>query len=246
MPNAETFQWPDACQAAVSLSFDDARPSQTDAGLPVLDRYGVRATFYLSPPNIAQRQDTWRAAAARGHEMGNHTLTHPCTGNFPWSINNALEEKTIEQIVSEINSADVAIHELAGVQPKTFAYPCGQKYIGRGETLQSYVPVVARHFIAGRGFRDEAVNNPAFFDPAQSMGVDSDDHSFDFLKTWIDRAVQESGWLVFCSHDIGQYSRQAMTVEVLDSVCQYCTSATNHIWVDTVATVAAYIRQQRG
>src|SRR5690349_20329548 len=97
MSEQRPFAWPDGKRAAVSLSFDDARPTQVDAGLPILDRYGVKATFYLSPPNVAQRQEAWRNAAAHGHEMGNHTLTHPCTGNFPWSRTNALEDKTLEQ-----------------------------------------------------------------------------------------------------------------------------------------------------
>jgi peptidoglycan/xylan/chitin deacetylase (PgdA/CDA1 family) len=239
------FQWPQGKRAAVSLTFDDARPSQIDVGLPILDRHGVKATFYLSPPNIEQRLEAWRNAAAHGHEMGNHTLTHPCTGNFAWSRVNALEGQTLKSIEQEIVGASGALQELVSVQPRTFAYPCGQKFVGRSEGLHSYVPLVARHFLAGRGFRDETVNAPLFCDLAQLMGVDSDDRPIEYLLAWVERAVQEGGWLVFCSHDVGEYARQGMRTEVLDALCLYCADPDNGIWIDTVANVADYIRQQQ-
>ena len=39
------FRWPKGKRAAVSLSFDDARTSQLDVGIPLLDRHKVPATF---------------------------------------------------------------------------------------------------------------------------------------------------------------------------------------------------------
>ena len=72
MPRGAVFHWSAGKKAAISLTFDDATSSQVDAGLPILDRFGVKATFYLSPNNIAVWQDAWRKAAAHGHEMGNH------------------------------------------------------------------------------------------------------------------------------------------------------------------------------
>lgn len=245
MSEVTKFQWPEGKRAAISLSFDDARVSQVDAGLPLLDRYGVKATFYLSPQNIEQRQDAWRNAAAHGHEMGNHTMTHPCSGNFIWSRQNALEDKTLGDIEAEIGNASETIAELVGVKPRTFAYPCGQRFIGRGVNQQSYVPAIARQFLVGRGFRDETINNPTFCDLAQVMGVDSDDQPFEKLKGWIDRVVSENGWLVLCSHDIGIFPRQAMTVRALESLCQYCCQTENGLWINTVANVAGYIQQQR-
>lgn len=239
------FIWPAHKRAAISLTFDDARASQVDAGLPILDRYGVRATFFLSPQNIAQRQDAFRQAAARGHEMGNHTMTHPCSVNFIWSRGNALEDKGLPEISDEIDKANLAIHELVGVTPQSFAYPCGQKYVGRGTQQQSYVPVVAERFICGRGFRDECVNSPLLCDTAQVMGVDSDDLSFEALQAWITRAIDENGWLVLCSHDIGDFARQAMKIEVLESLCQLCSDHESPVLIDTMAAIGTHIRAHR-
>ena len=72
-------------RAAVSLSFDDARPSQVDTGLPLFRKQGVKVTFCLVPGNAEKRLDVWKQAAAEGHEIANHSLTHPCTGNYAFS-----------------------------------------------------------------------------------------------------------------------------------------------------------------
>jgi len=235
------FEWPHGKRAALSLTFDDARQSQVDVGVPILNAHGLRATFYLSPPNITPRLEQWKQAAAAGHEMGNHTLTHPCTGNFPWSRANALENCTLEKMERELIDASDAIRRLLHVAPTTFAYPCGQKFVGRSAEARSYVPLVAKHFLAGRGFKDEVVHDPLAGDLAQVMGIDADDQPFERLKVWIDRAVEAGGWLVFVAHDVGDFARQAMPAHVLEAVCRYCADPVNGVWIDTVAAVAAHI-----
>src|SRR6187549_3752171 len=82
--NKSGFKWPDGKKMAISLTFDDARLSQPDKGIPLLDKYGVKATFYLVPSEMEKRLDGWKKAVKSGHDIGNHSLTHPCTGNFDW------------------------------------------------------------------------------------------------------------------------------------------------------------------
>lgn len=236
-----TFQWPVGKRAAISLSFDDARVSQIDAGIPILDQHGVKATFYLSPSRVHERIAGWRKAVANGHEMGNHTVSHPCSGNFIWSRNNALEEYTLDRMEQELLAANAFIESEFGVTPKSFAYCCGQKYVGRGTMQHSFVPLIAKHFVAGRGFRDEDANDPIYVDLAQLYGVDGDSQPFERLRYWIDKAVAQAGWLVFALHDVGDFPRQSMTTDVLDAVCAYCTNPANGIWIDTVAAIGQYV-----
>ncbi len=184
--------------------------------------------------------------ASNGHELGNHTVSHPCSGNFRWSRNNALEDYTLERMEHELLAANAFIERTFGMQPQTFAYCCGQKYIGRGALHQSYVPLVARHFVAGRGFRDEDVNDPTFVDLAQLFGVDGDGMTFEQLCRWIDQAAQRGGWLVIAAHDVGDQPRQSISADVLDAVCAYCADPANGLWVDTVAAVASYVRRWQG
>lgn len=245
MINAEpVFTWPNGERAAVSLSFDDARPSQIDNGLPIFERCGVRVTLYVSPSRVLDRLSDWQAAVAAGHEIGNHTVTHPCSGNFPWSRENALEDYTLTRMEQELLDANAFIRDVLGQLPTTFAYCCGQKYVGRGTELQSYVPLVARHFIVGRGFRDESVNDPGIVDLAQACGIESDGASFEDLRNWIESAKAAGGWVIFVAHDIGdEFARQAIRPHVLEAVCRYCADPSNALWIDTVAAVGAWIQR---
>ncbi len=92
------FEWPEGKKVALSLTFDDARLSQIDNGIPIFDKYGVKATFYVSPAAVPERLDGWKQAIESGHEIGNHSMTHPCTGNFPWAREKALETMTLRDI----------------------------------------------------------------------------------------------------------------------------------------------------
>jgi len=239
------FVWPEGRHAAVCLTFDDARPSQVDVGVPLFNEYGVRATFYVTPSSVPQRLDAWKAAMAAGHEIGNHTMRHPCTGNFTWSREKALEDYTLAQMATELDRANAEIHRLLGVHAVTFAYPCGQKFVGRGENTHSYVPVVAERFIAGRGWRDEGANDPAFCDPAQLMCLELDGLTFEQLKVLVDSAAQKNSWLVLCGHEIGAGGYQTTRTDTLRAFCEYAKDPQNGLWVDTVANVTRYVLERR-
>jgi len=241
-----SFSWPDGKRAALSLSFDDARPSQIERGLPIMDSHDVKATFYVSLNNVEAQPEAWRHAIANGHEVGNHTLNHPCSGNFPWSQVNALEDYTLERMEKELIDANSIIAEMLGVTPTTFAYPCGQTFVGRGEQLHSYIPLVARHFAAGRGFRAEISNDVVYCDLAHLNAVDMDCGSWDYLRDWIEKTVQTGGWLVLAGHNVGSDGYQTVTEETLTALCEYCRHGDNGIWIDTVAAVGSYLRDNRG
>lgn len=114
------FTWPNGKRAALSLSFDDARLSQISTGIPILNQHGVRGTFYVKPSSVDLQLEGWKAAVAVGHEIGNHTVSHPCSGNFLWSRNNALEESTLDAMEDEILRANTYIETKLGVTPRTF------------------------------------------------------------------------------------------------------------------------------
>src|SRR5713101_5746724 len=151
---AKPFQWPNDKRAAVSLSFDDARASQVDTGLAFLKREDVKVTFFVNPGAVEKRLAGWMQAVADGHEIGNHSLTHPCTGNYAFSARNALEDYTLQMMARQLDEANDEIQKLLGVKPTTFAYPCGLKFVGRGRDVKSYVPLVAERFLVGRGYLD--------------------------------------------------------------------------------------------
>ena len=240
-----TFHWPNGKRAAVSLSFDDARTSQVEVGHPVFRKHGVKATFFTTAPNIEPRLAGWKQAVSDGHEIGNHSVTHPCTGNYPDFRNNALENYTLEMMAKELDGASAQIEQLLGVKPRTFAYPCGLKFVGKGLDVRSYVPLVAERFLAGRGYLDEAPNDPTICDLAQSLGTAFDDQDFEQMKKVVDYAREFGRWVIFVGHEIGPRAHQTTDVKALEALLEYISNPTTGIWVNTVAEIASYIKRER-
>jgi peptidoglycan-N-acetylglucosamine deacetylase len=245
VPSAKPFSWPSGARAAVSLTFDDARLSQIDTGLALLKEHHVKVTFFVQPENVRQRLEGWKQAVADGHEIGNHSQTHPCTGNYAFSRHNALEDYSLAMMATQLDGANAEIESLLGVKPKTFAYPCGLKFVGRGLDVRSYVPLVAERFLLGRGYLDEAANDPEFCDLSQAMGTPFDDLDFDQMKNLVQQAAEDGRWIIFVGHEIGKRGFQVTDTAALAALCDYLNNPANKVWLGTVAEIAAYVRQQR-
>jgi peptidoglycan-N-acetylglucosamine deacetylase len=239
------FRWPNEKRAAVSLSFDDARASQIDTGLALLNEHHVKVTFFVQAENISHRLEGWKKAAADGHEIGNHSMTHPCTGNYAFSRHNALEDYSLQRMAAQLDEANAEIQRLLGIKPRTFAYPCGQKFVGRGVDVKSYVPLVAERFLVGRGYLDESPNDPAFCDLAQAMGTPFDDLNFEQMKKVVDQAAKDGRWVIFVGHEIGQRGYQVTDAAALAALCDYLRNPASGMWLSTVGEIGEYVRQQR-
>jgi len=228
--------FPEGASAAVSLSFDDARASQLD-GARILDDQGIRATFYVLPSGLAAAPDRWRAIAGAGHEIGNHSSTHPCSGNFAFSAGNALEDKSPQDIAADVDAATEAISDLLDLRPRTFAYPCGQSFTGRGRQHRSYVPLIAERFLAGRGYGSETGNVPASCDLARldAYAVDG----FEATELWsiVAAGVARGEWVILAGHDIGDDGPQTVPARALDGLCRRL-AGDDRVWVAPVAEIA--------
>jgi peptidoglycan/xylan/chitin deacetylase (PgdA/CDA1 family) len=242
------FHWPDGKRAAISLSFDDGRNSQIDHCVPLLDQYGIKATFFVSLPLDDSRIAAWKNAVRNGHEIGNHTSRHPCTINYSYNWNTdsiGIEDYTIEMMLSEIEESNTEIERLFEIVPRTFAYPCGQKIIGRGKDSVSYVPLVADHFVVGRGWNDEMPNVPAYCDLSQVMGMPMDNKSFGEIEELLDMVVDKEQWLILVGHEIGKRGDLSTDSSTLRAICEYARNPDKGIWIDTVQAVGSYVFEEQ-
>ena len=239
------FPWPEGKKMALSLTFDDARLSQIDTGIPLLDKYDVKATFYISPGSLLNRIDGWKQAVLNGHDIGNHSVYHPCSGNFAWSREKALEEYSLQKMRTELDSASRFINVLLGVKPVSFAYPCGQTFIGRGGGAQSYVPLVASMFESGRGWLNEAPNDPWFCDLSQMNASELDGKSFEQVLNLIETAKANGHWLILAGHEMNDEGRQTSLLKTIEAICKYAKDPANGIWIGNVQSIASYVEQKR-
>lgn len=239
------FAWPEGRDLALSLSFDDSRTSQVDVGAAVFERLGGKATFYVNPPAVEKRLEGWRKMVAAGHEIGSHSIRHPCSGNFPFSRDRALDDYTIEKMRAELAETKVVLRRQLGVDAESFAYPCGQKYVGRGRETKSYVPVVFELHTSGRGWLDEAPNDPGYVDMAQLTGMEMDGKEFEQILPLIEKARKDGHWLILAGHEINQGGNQTTRVSLLEKLLPYANNPANRIWLAPVGTVAKYVREKR-
>ena len=102
-------------EKVVALTFDDGpHPRYTKEILQILDEYGIRATFFMIGENISYYPETAKMVVDAGHEIGNHTDTHPCIRNIG-----------SHSIIEEMRIAEQKIIELTGEKPILFRPPEG-------------------------------------------------------------------------------------------------------------------------
>ena len=71
-------------QRIVALTYDDGpNPPYTDQLLDVLAKHNVKATFFMIGNRIERHPETVSRVIAEGHQIGNHTYSHPLLGFLP-------------------------------------------------------------------------------------------------------------------------------------------------------------------
>jgi peptidoglycan/xylan/chitin deacetylase (PgdA/CDA1 family) len=235
--------FPGGMRAALSITFDDAWPSQLDLALPILDRNAVRATFYVVPTRMRDRIEEWRDVAAR-HEIGAHSELHPVPAGRRGPGDATLEMYTTARMRAELAAADDRIEAMIGVRPRTFAYPGGFTHVGSGAHTVSYVPVVARRYVAGRGYRTEFANLPDWCDFAQLHGTHVDGLDEHELIGLVDAAIEDGRWLIVVAHEMETGGPWSLSSRALDALCRD-VAGRRDLWVAPVIDVARHLRAQR-
>jgi peptidoglycan/xylan/chitin deacetylase (PgdA/CDA1 family) len=103
----------------LALTFDDGPSESTPALLEILARQQVHATFFMCGRNVRRLPSIARAVAAAGHEIGNHTDSHP-----------RLDFHSPEFIYRELAAAQETIHLRTGATPRLFRAPYGVRWFG--------------------------------------------------------------------------------------------------------------------
>ena len=117
----------DNSKLRVALTFDDGpHPTVTPQILDILKKYNVQATFFLVGQRVQQHPEIVQRIVEEGHEIGNHTWSHPNLTTLP--IDDVQQEfiKTNEAIIAATNYA-----------PTVFRPPYG----ATSDTLEKLLPI---------------------------------------------------------------------------------------------------------
>ncbi len=100
----------------MSITFDAANGDKNMVKvLDTLDKYGVKATFFVTGHWADLSREWLQEVVRRGHELGNHTWVHPRLNGIPY-----------ERVVSQVERTNAIIEELTGQRPVAFRPPYGE------------------------------------------------------------------------------------------------------------------------
>lgn len=240
------FKWPNRAKAAFCLTYDDGLSSHISTVLPMLKRYRFKATFYptLASSSIKLEMEKWKSLVKDGHELGNHTVYHPCRkSDMKWVKDYLdLDKYTTEQILAEIEVANSFLQALDGKKTRTFAYPCTHMYAGG----LSFKDSVAHYATAARGGSYEPPEplNPLDIDiynvPAWGPNKNSSKDLIAYIKT-----ILEKGTLgAFIFHGIGE-EPMIVSKEDHETMLKFLDAHRNEIWVTTFQEATDYLISYR-
>lgn len=234
------FKWPNQYTAAVSLSYDDALSSQLENAIPALDKYGFKASFYLtlSNPSLTKNLEQWRQVAVNGHELGNHTLYHPCSKSSAgrdWVMPyHNLDSQKITQIHQEVLLANTFLHAIDNKNSRTFTPPCGDFNVSDG----NYITAIRDSFIAIKGY------NPQY-DSKFDLLLMPENVSGETLIAFVKKVQSQGGLANIVFHGIeGDYL--TVSNKAHNKLLQYLAENKDRLWVDTYSNIMEHVKTEHG
>jgi len=233
-------------KCAVALTYDDALNIDLDKVIPALDSMGFKGTFYLigSSDAFTKRIPEWRRAAAKGHELGNHTMYHPCYGKRPgreWvNPDYDLNSYTMRRMTDEIKMNSALLEATDGKTKRTLACPCGDTKIGDS----SYLYKVKNNFIAVRDGTPDA-NDVNGFGGVTIQWMGPNGNSGDEMIAAVKRAMKSNALLVFVFHGVGGDHNINISLEAHRELLQFLKQNESQVWVAPFIDIAEYIKRGR-
>jgi peptidoglycan/xylan/chitin deacetylase (PgdA/CDA1 family) len=173
----------------VSINFDDGWSNQYTNALPLLNKYGEHATFFIISGELQDQPDYMSTTQIKGlitagDEVGSHTITHP-----------DLTTLTTAQAQNEMQQSQTTLQNTFGIPITDFAYPYGA-YNASTIAIGKQLYVSQRTVNSGFNTKDNlnltqvlvqnVFNNTT---PAQ-------------VKAWVDQANQQHTWLELVYHEV--------------------------------------------
>lgn len=234
-------------KAAVVLTYDDALNEHLDHAIPALDSLGFRGSFYIPGASkvFQERLTDWSMVANKGHELGNHTLYHPCDASKPgrnWvPPANDLSQYSLDQITKEIRMASVFLERIDGKDERTFAYTCGDMTV---KDNTSFTDVIRNDFVAARGVRGR-------LNTLENVNLSNVDcfvvngETGEQLIAWVEEAARTNSMLTILFHGVGGGHSLDVSLDAHSQLLHYLKDHEDEIWVDTLLEVAKHVKKHQ-
>jgi peptidoglycan/xylan/chitin deacetylase (PgdA/CDA1 family) len=241
---AQAGQWPGGRQVAVVLTYDDALSSHLDIAIPALDENGLKGTFFLTGNALTPEQiERWRAAAADGHELGNHTIRHACPqASYPPARKlDTSEAYDVEMMLAEIRTMNTMLAAIDGKSQHSYATPCGQHMAGGVDYLPALRATGLVRYTRSAGWPGgevlDAMDVPCRWFDEQASGAD--------MIAAVEGAARTGGLLVLGFHGVGgDYLKVSAGAHA--QLLAYLAEHADTIWVAPFSTAMDYVTSHAG
>lgn len=223
--------------AALSFTFDDAQPSHV-AHLKSLTETKALMTFFVnSNVRFPGSTEAWQWAVKAGHELGNHTASHPHL--LPGSPMSAgVFGETAPSPEAELDRCEgFILHEAGQNGVWTFASPYGD---------EGWEPIAAARYPLVRSVAQGMVAADGGSLPSHLpcyMAMPGETAAGTFIPR-VKECRQEQSWLIFCFHSVLPTEENwyaGVGIEEITGTARYALDMKD-IWVDTFARIGAYWR----
>lgn len=206
-------------QPGICLSFDDNDLEQWVGILPLLEKNNVKVTFFITGVGRLNEQEKfwlnklWEA----GHEIGAHGEQH-------LYMNSYIKENGLRAYWKMEISEHLDLFKKLGIQPKVFAYPCGEKnhYIDVLLFSQFKATRNVAAFSGEIGDINSIYHTPgSFMKRFHSLGVDNiENFKLDELESAIEKTKQNSKVIFLHAHGIGDTFDYEISIIMLEKIIQ--------------------------
>lgn len=243
----QKFTWPEGRKAAVSLAYDDALDSQLDNAVPALQKHGLKGTFYIVPAreSVRTRMEEWRAVARMGHELGNHSIIHPCSAHGPGREfvppHQDLDRLSVAQMKEQVEVADVFLQALDGYTgPRTYTAPCGDRNASDGD----YIKAVADRFAGIKMVGGDVVPDMHALDPAAVPAAVPTEVTGKQLIALVEQAGRKGTMVGFTFHGIGG-DYLTVSNEAHEELLAFLAANRDKYWTTTFLEQMQWVRKQQ-
>jgi peptidoglycan-N-acetylglucosamine deacetylase len=233
-------------KCAVVLTYDDGLDVDITNALPALDSLGLKATFYIAnyQGRLQSQIPAWRAAAAKGHELGNHTLFHPCEGGRPGrefvSADYDMNNYSMRRITNEILAMNAVLTAIDGKTNRTFAFPCGDNKVHD----TAYIDSLRKDLTGARGVVG-TIPTIENIDLYNLPGYGVMNNSGESMIQWVKEAEAKQGLLVIIFHGVGGGHDLNVSLSAHSQLLHYLKQHEKNIWITPMVEVAAFIRDKQ-
>jgi len=218
--------------------------SHLDIAIPQLNTFNIKGTFFLYGFLPEDRFADWKEMSESGHELGNHSLFHPCKskngseGKSPRFFSDSYD---VPSMMREIGVMNKLIFAISGKKATSYAYPCSETVVGGVDYTESLAQ--SGMFKCARIGGDKTINTDFsdlnFFKVSGYSVKEGSDAAT--LINYAENVINQEGFGIYIFHGIGGDYLSVGADEHIQ-LLQFLNDHKNEIWLATFSEVMEYLQ----